>query len=262
VLYVGTAGFSYSDWRGVFYPESMKPGDFLAYYSERFPCVELDFTYYRQPSAQSMQKMASRVPDEFRFTVKAHKTMTHEIPPREDIDLEFDTFKQGVLPMTDSGKLGCVLFQFPWSFKPSMPNLQYVLSLKERVPYAEIVVEFRNSLWANGDTYRSLSDEKIGFCCVDEPDLRGLFPRVSLVTSGTGYLRFHGRNKEKWFNHKEAWERYDYLYSDDELKSWLSSIVEMDRKTQDMYVVFNNCHRGQAALNATRMKEILALPLE
>ena len=97
---------------------------------------------------------------------------------------------------------------------------------------------------------------------MDEPDLRGLFPRVSWVTSEIGYLRFHGRNKEKWFNHKETTERYDYLYSDDELKSWLPGILEMVEKSKDMYIVFNNCHRGQAATNALRMKEMLKLPLE
>jgi len=262
VLYVGTAGFSYADWRGVFYPENIKSEDFLTYYSEHFPFVELDYTYYRQPSASSMQKMAAKVPDNFKFTVKAHRTMTHEIPSREDIDLEFDVFKQGILPMRDSGKLACVLFQFPWSFKPSTSNVQYVLSLKERMPYSEVVVEFRNSLWASQDTCKYLSGKGIGFCCMDEPDLRGLFPRVSWVTSEIGYLRFHGRNKEKWFNHKETTERYDYLYSDDELKSWLPGILEMVEKSKDMYVVFNNCHRGQAATNALRMKEMLKLPLE
>ncbi|HHY69979.1 MAG TPA: DUF72 domain-containing protein [Bacillota bacterium] len=262
MLYVGTAGFSYSDWREVFYPESVKPQDYLRFYSEHFPCVELNFTYYRQPSPENMRSMTFKVPDDFRFTVKAHKTMTHEIGSQKELEHEFETFKQGVWPMYESGKLGCILFQFPWSFKPSNSNLEYVLSLKKRVPYAQAVVEFRNALWANDQIYHSLEREGIGFCCVDEPDLKGLFPRVSVVTSEIGYLRFHGRNKEKWFNHKEAWERYDYLYTDDELQSWVPDIEKMAQTSKDMYVIFNNCHRGQAGLNAKRMQELLMLPFE
>jgi uncharacterized protein YecE (DUF72 family) len=94
---------------------------------------------------------------------------------------------------------------------------------------------------------------------VDEPNLRGLFPRVSLVTSGVGYLRFHGRNAPKWWSHKEAWERYDYLYTDEEMKSWIPKIRAMEEEAADTYVLYNNCHRGQAAVNAVRMKELLGL---
>ena len=118
-LYIGTAGFSYKDWRGFFYPESVRHGDYLEFYSKRFSCVELDFTYYRQPFAANMAAMVSKVPDCFRFTVKAHRTMTHEIAGQEQLAKEFETFRQGVFPIAESGKLACILFQFPWSFRPS-----------------------------------------------------------------------------------------------------------------------------------------------
>ena len=85
-VYVGTAGFSYRDWRGPFYPETMKPAEFLGYYKEKFPCVEIDFTYYRQPAPKTMESMAKRVGPDFRFTVKAHRTITHEIPEGSGID--------------------------------------------------------------------------------------------------------------------------------------------------------------------------------
>lgn len=259
MLYVGTAGFSYSDWKGVFYPEGMKSSDFLRFYSSQFPCVELNFTYYRQPVPRAMEAMAATVPAQFRFTVKAHRTQTHEIPPGTQLDQEFETFRQGVLPLEESGKLGCILFQFPWSFRPTAQNIDYVLSLVDRVSYAEIIVEFRNSLWAKNEVYESLGQKGIGFCCVDEPALKGLFPRVSLVTSKLGYLRFHGRNVAKWFKHKEAWERYDYLYSPEELNQWLPGIQKMAGASQNMYVVFNNCHRGQAAVNAKQMQDLVSL---
>src|SRR5690606_6839096 len=131
----------------------------------------------------------------------------HELPDDEPlIAREFEEFRQGISPMAQSGKLGCVLFQFPWSFRPSRRNYDYVLSLPDRLDYADVVVEFRNNAWARDEVYRYLRERGIGFCCVDEPDLRGLFPRVAVATSKLGYVRFHGRNAVKWFNHKEAWE--------------------------------------------------------
>lgn len=260
MLYLGTAGFSYPDWTGAFYPEGMKSQEFLQFYAQRFNSVELDFTYYRQPVPRTMQAMAAKVPDGFRFTVKAHKTLTHEIPPSGDEQAkEVSTFSEGVAPMAESGKLGCILYQFPWGFKYSPEKLSYVVSMGDRIALAPAVVEFRNVSWARDDVYRALRDSGTGFCCVDEPSLRGLFPKVSQVTSNVGYLRFHGRNAAKWWSHKEAWERYDYLYTDDEMKPWIPKIRSMEDEADDTYVLYNNCHRGQAAVNATRMKELLDL---
>lgn len=257
MLYIGTSGYSYADWRGVFYPQTMKQSEFLSYYSERFDCVELNFTYYRQPAAHSIETMAAKVPDSFRFTVKAHRTMTHEIPQEALVASEFEQFRQGILPMAQSGKLGCVLFQFPWSFRPSKVNYDYVLSLPDRLDYAKIVVEFRNNAWARDEVYEYLRERGIGSCCVDEPELRGLFPRLAVVTSGVSYVRFHGRNAAKWFNHKQAWERYDYLYSQDELAQWVPEVLQMAEASEDTYVLFNNCHQGQAAINAAQMQQLL-----
>ncbi len=260
MLYLGTAGFSYPDWVGVLYPEDMKSGDFLSYYATKFNSVELDFTYYRQPVPKTMEAMARKVPKDFRFTVKAHKTITHEVPETaEERAKEIETFKAGIAPMAESGTLGCILYQFPWGFKYSPENLEYVVSLRDKVPLAPAVVEFRNALWARDDVYKALRGSSTGFCCVDEPNLHGLFPKVSLVTSKIGYLRFHGRNAAKWWSHKEAWERYDYLYTDDEMKPWIPKIRAMEEEADDTYVLYNNCHRGQAAVNAVRMKELLNL---
>ncbi len=258
-IYVGTSGFSYSDWKGTFYPEDVKPRQFLEYYARRFPCVEINYTYYRRPSPKTMQSMASRVGPDFRFTVKAHRTITHEIPGRTQLEKEMAAFAEGIAPMAEAGVLGCVLYQFPWSFRYSKENLLYVNSLGTLVPLAPAVVEFRNVSWAREDVYSALRDSGTGFCCVDEPNLRGLFPKVSLVTSRQAYVRFHGRNAAKWFNHKEAWERYDYLYTDEELMPWVEKIRDMESKAEEVYVFYNNCHRGQAALNAARMQELLGL---
>ncbi len=257
MLYVGTAGFSYSDWRGPFYPGTMKQSEFLEYYARVFPCVELDYTYYRQPVPKTMMSMVKRVTASFRFAVKAHRTLTHRIASGETFNKEVNAFLSGVEPMAEAGNLACILFQFPWSYHFTPQNLEYVLSLKKRLPVAPPVIEFRNREWARDDVYAALREYGLSFCCVDEPDLRTLFPRMARVTANPGYVRFHGRNAEKWFRHTEAWERYDYLYNDDELRSWIPAIGRMSRTTEDTYVVFNNCHRGQAARNALRMQELL-----
>lgn len=256
MLYVGTSGYSYKDWCGMFYPEGAKAQQYLPLYAEKFPCVEINYTYYRQPVPRTMASMVERVCSDFRFTVKAHRTLTHDIPSVTELKKEIDTFWNGVRPMYDAGKLGCTLFQFPWSFRFSERNLEYVRSLRNMFP-GEKVVEFRNKSWAKPQVYHALAESGLGFCCVDEPALRSLFPRVVQVTSKVAYLRFHGRNAEKWFNHKEAWERYDYLYSDEELKGWLPKIREMNSAATHTFVLFNNCHQGQAAQNAIRMQELL-----
>lgn len=256
-LYIGTAGFSYPDWRGPFYPEGLRPKDFLAYYAQKFHVVELDFTYYRQPSPKTMESMAKGVGSGFRFTVKAHKTITHEIPEGPGLDREIAAFAEGVAPLARSGALGCILYQFPWGFKYDRRNLDYVTSLRERLPLAPAVVEFRNAGWAREDVYKALRDSGTGFCCVDEPDLPSLFPKVSLATSNLAYIRFHGRNAAKWFRHKEAWERYDYLYTDGEMVPWIARIRDMSTEADEIYLLYNNCHKGQAAQNAARMLELL-----
>ncbi len=260
MLYVGTSGYSYADWRDIFYPKTMRSKEFLAFYSQAFSCVELNFTYYRQPAAKTVANMVRGVPDDFSFTVKAHRTMTHEIPPEPALKEEFATFADGMKPAVDEGKLGCVLFQFPWSYRLTRKNLGYVLSLKDRLQWAETVVEFRNLGWAKENVWEALRGASLGFCCVDEPDIKGLFPRIAKVTSNVGYLRFHGRNAAKWYNHKEASERYDYLYNDEELNAWVPRIKEMAERAEKTYVFFNNCHRGQAAINALRLIQLVEEP--
>jgi len=256
-LLVGTAGYSYKDWQGPFYPVGMRQTDYLPYYAERFPLVEIDYTYYRQPSPKTMENMAGRVPPGFRFAVKAHRTITHEVP-ESGVGQEMRVFMDGVEPMAQRGALGCILYQFPWGFAYSPRNLDYVTSLAERVPIAPAVAEFRNVSWARDDVYAALRGSGVSFCCVDEPPLRGLFPPVVLSTAAIGYVRFHGRNSAKWWNHKEAWERYDYLYTDLELAQWIPKIRDLSGTSEEVYVLFNNCHRGQAAVNAMRLQALLA----
>lgn len=260
MIHVGTSGFSYRDWIGPFYPEGTADRAMLEYYSTQFDLVELDYTYYTMPAQRSIESMCRRTPENFVFCVKAHKSMTHEIP-EDPAEMQgvFARFMQALEPMIRTGKLGCVLVQFPWIFKPSQPNADYVRGLRRLLPDVEIIVEFRNVQWVQEAAFRMLRAAKLGFCCVDEPRLRGLFPPLALATSQVGYVRFHGRNASKWWKHEQTWERYDYLYSEDELRSWEPKVKQIAESTEHTFVLFNNCHAGQAAINAATFEEILGL---
>ncbi|NPV52672.1 MAG: DUF72 domain-containing protein [Firmicutes bacterium] len=250
MILIGTSGFSYKDWIGEFYPTGIKAGDMLRHYATRFPAVELDFSYYTMPSARTMASLDRKTPDGFCFCIKAHKSMTHEV----DLKAPQEAFKQflmGIAPVIESKKIGCVLLQFPWGFKNSPENLDYIRRLPELIPEIPIVVEFRNISWLKEDIFAVLQAEGLGFCAVDEPRLRGLVPPIIKVTSRVAYIRFHGRNAEKWWKHEQPWERYNYLYSEEELKEWIPRIKHLDSLVDITFVFFNNCHKGHAVKNAS-----------
>ena len=261
MILVGTAGFSYADWRESFYPAEIKDRDMLRYYARLFPVVEIDFTYYRLPTSRGMAGMVAKTPEGFEFCVKAFKGMTHE--PSEvreaggERDETFRAFREALGPIAESGRLGCVLAQFPWSFRPSPQTRDYLEEFRDRLDGLPVVVEFRNSGWVEDETFDFLKVLGLGFCCVDEPSLKGLMPRVARATSPLSYVRFHGRNAAKWWRHDEAWERYNYLYTEEELEEWVPKVRALDAESQKTYVLYNNCHAGHAARNAKMMQTLL-----
>ena len=259
MILVGTSGYSYDDWRDGFYGSDIKRRDFLSFYARHFPTVELDFTYYRMPDARTLAGIERKTPEGFLFCVKLHSSMTHEIPAeRAEMLTNERLFSEAVRPLVAAGKLGCLLAQFPWSFRRSAANVDYLRGLVERMR-APLVVEFRNREWAVAETYAELKEMGAGYCCVDEPALRGLMPRVTVATSRIGYVRFHGRNAAKWWDHEQPWERYDYLYSDEELSEWIPDLRRLGAETEMTFVLFNNCHAGKAARNAATMQTLLGL---
>lgn len=263
MILVGTAGFRYPDWKGPFYPERIRDSDLLAYYASRFRTVELDFTYYAMPTTRTMASLSARTPPGFHFCVKANKAMTHDPQASaSDPGSVFGQFLKALQPMVEEGKLGCILAQFPYSFKPSPESRDYILRLRDYCEGLPVVVEYRNRLWARGETIDFLRDNSLGFCCVDEPRLEGLMPPVAAATSSIGYVRFHGRNAAKWWHHEHASERYDYLYSQDELMEWVPKIKDISARTEKTYVIFNNCHAGKAARNSLDMLQLLGMAAE
>ncbi len=254
MLLIGTAGYSYEDWRGIYYPKELNKKEMLPFYAREFSFIELNTTYYRMPDWKLMENMNERTPDHFQFAIKANKGMTHE---REHNEERFAEFKEGMKPLIEAGKLGCVLAQFPTSFRNKDTNKDYLKEFKERLGEIPVVVEFRHEEWIDEGIFRLLEEEDLGYVCVDEPQFKTLVPPVVRATSSIGYVRFHGRNYQKWWQHKETHERYDYLYTDEELKEWLPKISKLAERTEKTFVSMNNHYRAQAVINGRMLKEML-----
>ncbi|MCX7599632.1 MAG: DUF72 domain-containing protein [Armatimonadetes bacterium] len=254
-VYVGTSGYSYEDWVGKFYPVDISSSEYLTYYAQVFDTVEINYTYYRMPNARTMRAMARKVADDFTFSVKAHSTMTHT---REATEADFAAFREALTPLEEEGKLAAVLAQYPWSFKPGEENVQWLYSFRRWMGAVPTVVEFRNRAWITEETFALLEELELGFCCVDEPRLRGLMPPIARATSDVGYVRFHGRNADKWWQHDESWQRYDYLYTRQELGEWVPKVRALSERASVVYVYFNNHYQAQAVKNASLFRDLLA----
>ena len=253
MILLGTSGYSYDDWIGPYYPEGIGKTEMLPFYAREFKTTEINYTYYRMPSARTLGAMADKVPADFVFSVKASKELTHE---REDPAL-FMQFRQALQPLIDQKKLGSVLAQFPNSFKPSDENRDYLRVFRERMGDLPVTVEFRHAGWITDETLDLLRANNLGYCCVDEPHLKGLIPPIAVATAPLAYVRFHGRNAQKWWQHDEAWERYSYSYKPEELAEWVPKIEHLAQEAPTTYVYTNNHYRGQAVDTVRQLKLLL-----
>jgi uncharacterized protein YecE (DUF72 family) len=254
VLYFGTSGFSYNDWVGNFYPRGMPRREWLKYYAREFNSLELNSTFYALPKLSVLEAMVDKTGEGFLFSVKANQEMTHQ---RQQDNRVFVAFIHMLQPFIDAGKLGCVLAQFPYSFHFSRQNRDYLEFFRERLGDLPVVFEFRNSQWLKPEVFDWLRNHNLGFCCVDEPQLPNLLPPLAEVTSNIGYVRFHGRNEAKWWQHEHAYERYDYTYSVEELKEWLPRIKKLKNLAEKTFVFANNHWRGQA-IGTIRQLRVMA----
>jgi len=260
MIHVGTCGFSYREWVGPFYPPGTKAHAMLEYYAGRFTAVEIDSTYYAIPKATLFESMSRRSPDEFRFCVKAPGSVTHVPAEASPEQADLNSFYECLEPLRREGKLGAVLAQFPGSFRPGREAFARLELLRREWPDLRLVAEFRHRDWQKDSILRIVRALDIGWCNVDEPKLESLMRPDAEVTSTIGYVRFHGRNAAKWWKQERlAAERYDYLYTQDELTDWLPRIAQIADSTDETYVFFNNHRNGQAATNARQMAEFLDL---
>ncbi|MBT4483783.1 MAG: DUF72 domain-containing protein [Candidatus Latescibacteria bacterium] len=248
---VGTSGFVYKDWKGVFYPEKIKAGELLSYYKDYFRTVEINTTYYGIPKPSTFGRMIEATPEDFEFMVKANKATTHEMNDEEVAE----TFKDSIAPLKDAGRLSGILAQFPWRFRNVEKNRSYLSELAERYGDEKLFTEFRHNSWNRDEVFDFLSRLGIGFVFVDEPQIGKMMPPVARATSDTAYIRFHGRNAKTWWG--KSGDRYNYNYSSEELDKWIEKIDVLEKTVWKIYAFFNNCHKGYAVRNAMMFMDLV-----
>jgi len=259
--YVGTSGWSYDDWKGVVYP-ARPPRGFhgLAYLSQFFDTVEVNTSFYRPPNPRYCEGWLERVQanPRFQFTMKLWQRFTHE---RETPWTERETaqFKESVAPVTESGRLGALLVQFPWSFRYTPRNQDWLRRISEDFAEYPLALEVRHVSWHCDDALDAMKQQRLNFCNIDQPVTRTSIGPTNISTGPIAYYRFHGRNRDAWFDRTAGRDkRYDYLYSPSELDPWVESIQEMEKRVEQIYVMTNNHFRGQAPVNALQIKAALA----
>lgn len=255
-IFVGTSGFSYDDWSGPYYPAGLPSAKRFDYYASEFSCVEINSTYYGWLSQKTARSLVYRAPRGFRFTLKLHRSLTHE--SGGGLKERIARTREQAEPFVSASAFGCYLAQFPNRFRPRKEAFDQIEELANEL--TPLVVETRNAEWQQAEIASRMEAMGVALCCVDAPPVRGL-PCWQPTRSGPlGYYRFHGRNAAKWYGHQVAWERYDYLYSREELAERAQDILasEADR---ECYVLFNNHYGSQAVTNARQMAELLGVPV-
>ncbi len=242
-VFLGTSGWSYKEWEGPFYKKGEKSK--LRAYSRVFPTVEIDSTWYRNPSRGMVMGWLRYSPANFVFTAKIPKKITHEkkLGLKGDIQDDVEAFVKLMEPLQLNGKLACFLTQLPPSYSYNIENLKAYLEMLP--PQSRFAIEFRNLTWIREETWDLLKEHDVAYVNVDEPLLP---PEVHLTTDFT-YFRFHGRGSRPWFN---------YLYAQEELEPWVPKILKASEQTGKVYGFFNNHFHGYAPENCLSLIERIA----
>lgn len=265
---IATSGYSYDDWKGILYPEDLPKSGYLQYYSLFFPFVELNFSYYAMPKPQALSNMLAKTPKGFLFSIKAHRSLSHEPGPGWKEDAK--TYSRAVNVLAAADRLLAVLIQLPYRFHYTKDNRTYLAALLKELAPLPLLLEFRNNEWNSQRVYEELERRNTGLVMTDNPDLPGLpMPGLPMfgspvfgamandtqVIGNIAYIRYHGRNTESWWS-GNAVSRYDYLYSEEELALTIPRLKSMTKKAK-LYVAFNNHARGSAVKNARQLKKLL-----
>ena len=294
---IGTSGWSYpagrGAWTGVFYPpKPSRPRGFdeLAYYAEHFDTVEVNSTFYGQPRADVTAGWARRTPAGFEFSVKLYQKFTHPGMFRERVartlapdvpdeaalrqaidalarpnDADLDEFRRGIDPLAASGRLGVLLAQFPPSFKNAGRERDYLDDLLREFAGYPVAVELRHRTWSDtvADTLSLLNAHGAAWVQIDEPKFRFSI-RQNYLPNITGfyYMRLHGRNAAQWWRHDKSEDRYNYLYSDDELREFTETASAARELVKKAYLYTNNHFSAKSVANAVMIKRQLGDPID
>jgi uncharacterized protein YecE (DUF72 family) len=258
--YVGTAGWSYEDWEGIVYPPArgrgFHPLPFLAQYLN---LVEVNSTFYRTPSAFMAVSWVRKVEDfpDFHFSVKLHQVFSHQRKGFGQKDV--DDFKAGIEPLVAANRLAALLIQFPWSYINAPNHVEYLAGLFRLFADYPLALEVRHSSWDRPDFYNLLREHGVCFCNIDQPIFRNSIKPDAVSTNPRfSYVRFHGRNYKDWFREDAGRDdRYNYLYTKEELQDWIDRIKKLGERSGKVFVITNNHYRGQAMANALQIKNMI-----
>lgn len=235
-IHIGTSGWHYAHWKENFYPKGTRPANYLEFYSQRFSTVEVNNSFYRLPSEQTLQCWANVVPKHFRFSIKASRFITHNKKLKdapESFTLFFDRIK------TIAPSLGPILFQLPPRWKYNGERLEEFLQSVS--PQLNYVFEFRNPDWIRDEAFAILKKYNASYCVHDMPET--LSP--VLTTSNIAYIRFHGPSGN-----------YSGSYPDTHLSEWAQRLLGWEQQGIDSYIYFNNDIGGHAPRNATTLAKL------
>src|ERR1700690_1592397 len=268
---IGTAGWSYKDWDGVFYPSGMqrKKQHALEFLAQCFDVVEINTSFYGhiKPELAKLWVRKVAINPKFVFTAKLHRSFTHSpiavmeptsaatIKPN---DVDERLAREGLDSLAAEGRLGALLIQFPVSYKNTLLNREYLESLLRQFIEFPRVVEVRHESWNNAETISYFVERNVAFCNIDQPLIGRSLVATEHVTSPVGYVRLHGRNYDQWFDADTGADRSHYLYSEAELTGWKEKIERIAHKAEVPYVVANNHFEAKAGVNALQMKHMLS----
>ena len=269
-ILVGTAGFSYNDWEGIVYPAGLKKTQHpLQYLAQYFDTCEINTSFYGhiQPKtgAQWCASVAEVNPN-FEFTAKLFRGFTHapgailqstSAATLNPLDEDEAKAKAGLDSLAQRGKLGALLMQFPTSFKNTEENRAYLEKLIQRFREYPLVVEVRHATWDDPIILANFAAQNVAFCNIDQPLLGRALRATAHATAPLAYVRLHGRNYKEWFQSDNRDDRYNYLYTPKQLEPWKEKIAHLGEKAEKTFAVTNNHYKGQAAVNALELKQML-----
>jgi uncharacterized protein YecE (DUF72 family) len=265
---IGPAGWSYPDWGGYVYP-ARRPKEFHepAFLAQFFDTIEINTSFYgpmRPGHAHQWVEYVSANP-RFLFTAKLWQKFTHEAilaTPKAKITAEDErVVRAGFDVLRNAGKLGAVLLQFPFSFHRNAETTVYLKALLQRFADYTLAVEVRHASWHDDEIFAMLREHKAAFCNIDQPLIGRSLAPSSQLTAPTGYVRLHGRRYDTWFSDDAtipSHERYNYLYSTEELSPWADRIRTVAEKARDVFVVTNNHYLGKGVVNALQLISLLS----
>ncbi len=252
MILVGTSGFQYRDWVPVFYPKGLAPEFWLQHYSRQFGCCELGYTYYRIPEDVMIKQLIELSAGSLQFVFRAPCRLTEEHAENGELA---HRFVAALWPLKEAGQLAGTVAQFPPSFDFIRDNFGRLCRLRDALGGIPLIAEFGCADWLTPKAARHLAREGIAFACIDGG--AGLSEcTYYYATAGLAYVRFQGRKQSRWIR-GDGSSQHDYLYSRAELRAAVPEIRRLEQESERVLVLMNNPWRGQAAINARMLLELL-----